>query len=157
MHSYIYQIGTKPFPEEEHLTPENVFEGNDIFLDYTYDLTSEERLEAIENLVENVLPKGMFTLSTDNNLNYNGGFKIWRKSYYDGIMSAVKTLTPSNVMDEYGNILALKGAVTNPLNTVSLFECGNGIVNTSIKLMRMIEGLNKGDILYIGSILGYHN
>lgn len=157
MHSFIYQIGKKPFTEGGILDPENVYEGSDIFLSYTYPLDTEEREEAIESLVMNILPKGMFTLNADNNLSYNGGFKIWRKLYFDGIMSAVKGLTPANIMDEYGNILALKGAVSNPLNTVSLFECGNGIVGKSIGLMRMVESLSKGDILYIGSILGYHN
>lgn len=157
MHCYIYQIGTEPFAEGGTLNPENVYEGNGIFLSYTYGLDAEERDEAIENLVANVLPKGMFTLNADNNLIYNGGFKIWRKSYFDEIMFATKRLTPANVMDEYGEMQVLNGAITNPLNTASLFECGNGIVVRSIKLMRMIEKLDKGDILYVGSVLGYHN
>lgn len=157
MHSYIYQIGLKPFNEGETLDPENIIEGNDVYFAYAYDFDSEERLKAIEDLMNNVLPNGMFTLTADNNLVYNGGFRIWRKSYFDGIMSTAKTLTPANVMDEYGNILTLKKKVTNPLNTDCLFVCGGICADKSIKLMRIVDLLDKGDVLYIGSVLGYHN
>ena len=157
MHSYIYQIGLKPFNKGEALDPENILEGNDVYFSYAYDLDSEERLKAIENLVINLLPKGMFTLNANKTLTYNGGFRIWRKSYFDSIMSTAKTLTPANVMDEYGNINTLKKKVTNPLNTACLFVCGGICADKSIKLMRIVEGLDKGDILYIGSVLGYHN
>lgn len=157
MHSYIYQIGLKPFHEGEALDSDNILEGNDVYFSYAYGLDSEERLKAIEDIVINVLPKGMFTLNADKTLTYNGGFRIWRKSYFDSIMSTAKTLTPANVMDEYGNINTLKKKVTNPLNTACLFVCGGICADKSIKLMRIVEGLDKGDILYIGSVLGYHN
>ena len=100
MHSYIYQIGLKPFDKSEALDPEIIIEGNDVCFSYAYDLDSEERLKAIEDIVINVLPNGMFTLNADKTLTYNGGFRIWRKSYFDSIMSTAKTLTPANVMDE---------------------------------------------------------
>lgn len=157
MHSYIYQIGLKPFDKGEALDSENILEGNDVYFSYAYDLDSEERHKAIEDIVINVLPKGMFTLNADKTLTYNGGFRIWRKSYFDSIMSAAKTLTPANVMDEYGNINTLNKKITNPLNTACLFVCGGICAEKSIKLMRIVEGLDKGDILYIGSVLGYHN
>ena len=70
-------------------------------------------------------------------------------------MSAVKTLTPANVMDEYGNILILKGAISPPEYRQILCMCSGAVVR-SIKLMQTVDGLNKGDVLYIGSVLGYH-
>ena len=157
MHSYNYQIGLKPFNKGEALDPENILEGNDVYFSYAYDLDSEERLKAIENLVINLLPKGMFTLNANKTLTYNGGFRIWRKSYFDSIMSTAKTLTPANVMDEYGNINTLNKKITNPLNTACLFVYGGICADKSIKLMRIVEGFNKDDVLYIGSVLGYHN
>ena len=72
-------------------------------------------------------------------------------------MSTAKTLTPANVMDEYGNINTLNKKIINPLNTACLFVCGGICADKSIKMMRIVEGLDKGDILYIGSVLGYHN
>ena len=68
-----------------------------------------------------------------------------------------KVLTTANTMGNGRQHSDLKHALDNPLNTVRLFECGDGEIEYSISIMHLVDGLNKGDKLYVGSVLGYHN
>lgn len=54
-------------------------------------------------------------------------------------------------------LLALNKTILNPLKTSVLFECGNGVLEQSLAVMSMVEHLKIGDVLYIGSVLGYHD
>ncbi len=157
MHSTIYQIGTKPFTEEQLLDPDTLEVGENSLLDYAYDISAEVRAVNIRILVETILPAGMFTIDSDNNLIYQGGFKIWRKTYFDKVKNLTNALTPANIMGNGRQLSDLKHSLDNPLNTVRLFECGDGEIKYSISIMRLVDGLNKGDKLYVGSVLGYHN
>lgn len=113
------------------------------------------------NSIFNILAKGMFTPTDENALSYNGGFAIWRKSHFDNIKSISAELTPANVMKWNGPIGLLKKAIINPLGTDALFVTefygGAGTAERSADLMDIIARLKKGDRLYIGAILGYHN
>ena len=157
MHSYIYQIGLKPFSEERLLTSDKIEVGDMSLFDYTYDIDEKSRAINIRILVDTILPAGMFVTDTDNNLIYQGGFKVWRKSYYDNVKSCSKALTPANIMGSGNALRNFNKAFHNPLNSVRLFKCGAGSPEQSIAFMRMVEGLKKGDVLYVGSVLGYHN
>ena len=103
----------------------------------------------------------MFTSTDENALTYNGGFAIWRKSHFDNIKAISAELTPANVMKWNGPIGQLKKAIINPLGTDALFVTefygGVGTAERSADLMDIIARLKKGDRLYIGAILGYHN
>lgn len=103
----------------------------------------------------------MFTLSAKDILTYNGGFKMWRKAHFDNIKALTAQLTPANVMKWVGPIRQLKKALSNPLDTVALFVTefygGGGTAESSADLMDTVSGLKKGDKLYLGAILGYHN
>ena len=103
MHSYIYQIGTKPFTEEMLLDPDTLEVDENSLIDYAYDISAEIRAVNILILVETILPAGMFTVDSDNNLIYQGGFKIWRKVYFDKMKNLTNALTPANIM---GNMLS---------------------------------------------------
>jgi len=159
MHSIIYQIGTNPFSEENILDPDAIADNikNTNLLDYAYDISEKVRAINIRILVETILPIGMFDIDAENNLIYKGGFKLWREEYYDSVMKCTKSLTPANIMGEGRRLLALNKAILNPLKTSVLFECGNGIVEQSLAVMSMIEHLEIGYVLYIGSVLGYHD
>ena len=157
MHSYIYQIGLKPFNEEKLLDPDTLDVGENSLLDYAYDISAEIRAVNIRILVETILPAGMFTIDSDNNLIYQGGFKIWRKAYFDEVKDLTNALTPANIMGNGRQHSDLKHALDNPLNTVRLFESGYREIEYSISIMHLVDGLNKGDKLYVGSVLGYHN
>ena len=157
MHSYIYQVRTAPLSENDILDSDNIKEGESVFLDYTYDIEESERETAIKKLVEQTLPKGMFSLNPDMTLTYNGGFPMWKKSYFDSVMKVTMSITPANVMDEYGTMRVLKRSFLNPFNTANLFECGETTAEKSIELMRVVANLSKGDKLYFGAVIGYHS
>jgi len=103
----------------------------------------------------------MFTPTNENALAYNGGFAIWRKSHFDNIKAISAELTPANVMKWSGPIGQLKKAIVNPLGTAALFVTefygGAGTAECSAVLMDIVSELKKGDRLYLGAILGYHN
>ncbi len=159
MHSIIYQISTKPFSEENQLDPDAIADNikNTNLLDYAYDINDKVRAINIRILVETILPIGMFDIDAENNLIYKGGFNSWREEYYESVMKCTKSLTPANIMGEGRKLLVLNKAILNPLKTAVLFECGNGIVEQSLAIMSMVEHLEIGDVLYIGSVLGYHD
>lgn len=157
MHSYIFQMRTAPLSENDFLDSDNIKEGESVFLDYTYDIEESERETAIKNLVEQTLPKGMFSLNPDMTLTYNGGFPMCKKSYFDSVMKVTKSITPANVMDEYGTMRTLKRSILNPFNTANLFECGETTAEKSIELMRVVATLSRGDKLYFGAVIGYHS
>lgn len=161
MHSTIYQIDIKPIAETDYLRLENIVAGEMASISYVIENTEDGRQFDIKFLVEHILPKGMFTLSSEDTLTYNGGFNIWKKAHYDNIKELSATLTPANVMKWNGPIGQLKKAISNPLGTNALFVTdfygGGGTAECSADLMDMISELKKGDKLYLGSILGYHN
>lgn len=156
MHSILYQISTTPFTEERVLTPDNIEVGDMTLVDYAYDMEERARAINIRILVDTILPAGMFDIDADNNLIYKGGFKVWRKSYYDKVKACTKQLTPANIMGSGKALHNLNKAFRNPLNTVRLFVCETFEPEQSIAFMRLVDGLNKGDILYVGSVMGYH-
>lgn len=130
-------------------------------ISYVNENDDEGRKFDIKCLVENILPKGMFTLSDENTLSYNGAFNMWRKSHFDKIKVLSAQLKPANVMKYNGPIGELKKAIVNPLGTSALFVTdfygGAGTAECSVDLMDMVSTLKKGDKLYLGAILGYHN
>ena len=87
MHSLIYQIGTKPFSEENQLDPDAIADNpkHANLLDYAYDVSEKVRAINIQVLVETILPMNMFDIDADYNLIYKGGFKSWREKYYESV------------------------------------------------------------------------
>ena len=161
MHGTIYQISTEPIAERDLLHIDNIIAGEMASISYVNENDEDGRKFDIKCLVEHILPKGMFTLSDENTLTYNGGFNMWRKSHFDKIKSLTAQLKPANVMKYNGPIGELKKAIVNPLGTTVLFVTdfygGGGTAECSADLMDMVSTLSKGDTLYLGAFLGYHN
>lgn len=161
MHNTIYQISTEPIAERDILRIDNIVAGEMASISYVCENDEDGRNFDIKRLVEHILPKGMFTLSDDSILTYNGGFNMWKKSHFDKIKALSAQLKPANVMKYNGPIGELKKAIVNPLGTVALFVTdfygGGGTAECSADLMDMVSALKKGDKLYLGAILGYHN
>ena len=65
MHGIVYQISTEPVDLDDYISEDTVSVGDMAVFDYLYDTEKEVRQERIHNLVENVLPKGMFTIAPD--------------------------------------------------------------------------------------------
>ena len=161
MHSTIYQIGIEPIAKTDILQLDNIVAGEMASISYVSENNEDGRQFDIKCLVEHILPKGMFTLSAKDTLTYNGGFNMWKKAHFDNIKALSAKLTPANVMKWSGPIGHLKRAISNPLGTNALFVTdfygGGGTAECSADLMDMVSGLKKGDKLYLGAILGYHN
>ena len=161
MHSTIYQVSTEPIAERDLLRIDNIVAGEMASISYVSENDEDGRNFDIKCLVEHILPKGMFTLSDENTLTYNGGFNMWKKSHFDKIKALSAQLKPANVMKYSGPIGELKKAIVNPLGTAALFVTefygGSGTGECSADLMYMVSELRKGDKLYLGAILGYHN
>ena len=161
MHSIIYQISTEPIDENDYLDIHHIVAGETASISYVYENSEDGRKVDIRFLLEYILPKGMFTKTDEKTLTYKGGFTIWRKSHFDNLKAISATLTPANVMKWNGPIGQLKKAIINPLGVDALFVTefygGAGTAERSADLMDIIARLKKGDRLYIGAILGYHN
>ena len=118
--------------------------------------------------MENILPKGMFTLVTipsedeDSDptytLRYEGGFEEWAKQYVENIQAYAREVNVDNVLGWRSKSDALRNYIDNPLNTMCLF-CDTDSLNgeDSGYLMEIVKHLKVGDILYFPTILGYHS
>jgi len=161
MHSTIYQISTEPIAERDLLRIDNIVAGEMASISYVCENDEDGRKFDIKRLMEHILPKGMFILSDENTLTYNGGFNMWKKSHFDRIKALSAQLKPANVMKYNGPIGELKKAIVNPLGISALFVTdfygGAGTAECSADLMDMVSTLKKGDKLYLGAIFGYHN
>ena len=60
MHSRVFQISTTQIDKENYLNEDTLNQGDNSFYDYCADISDEERKEEITNLVNSILPKGMF-------------------------------------------------------------------------------------------------
>lgn len=161
MHSVIYQISDQPITRDEFIGIDHIEGGDMTSFDYAYENIEEERKEYIRDLVERILPKGMFTLGEDGEtLIFQGGFTEWRKSYLDIIRDKVEEIDEENIMKWVGPTYQLQKAILNPLDTDALFITdfanGYGLAERSRELMTMIGNLQTGERLYIGTVVGYH-
>lgn len=68
-----------------------------VFFDYCGEIDDEERQLHIENLVNEVLPKGKFELVSENTICYMGGAEGWKKNFIAGISLRVKAVTPNKM------------------------------------------------------------
>ena len=161
MHGIIYQISDSPIDRDDYIGVDTVSEGDMADFDYLYDTTEEERRKQIQYLVEHTLPKGMFTIDTDDEtLVYQGGFAEWRKSYLDLIRTRTEAINEENIMEWIGPAYQLQKAIVNPLDSVDYYVTESdsyGTAERSRDLMLMVGRLEAGAKLYIGEVLGYKN
>ena len=81
MHSRVFQISTTQIDKENYLNEDTLNQGDNSFYDYCADISDEERKEEITNLVNSILPKGMFELVSEDTIRYTGdGMEQWKRS-----------------------------------------------------------------------------
>ena len=80
MHSKIFQITETRVSKDNYLNEDTLTQGDDSFFDYCAEIDDEERQFHIDNLVNNILPKGMFELVSDDTIRYKGGAERWREA-----------------------------------------------------------------------------
>ncbi len=159
MHSRIFQITKEQVERENYLNEDTLEQGDGSYIDYCAEISEAEREQSIACLVDDVLPKGMFTRLGANIIRYNGGMEQWKEQAIANIREKLSALTPENFF--YGSqFYDLKEAVVNPLNTAFLFYMDvageQSMPETSHNFIFYVSGLEEGTLLYIGGVIDYH-
>ena len=159
MHSTIFQIAKEPINKGCYLQEDTLVQGDGSFYDYCSEIDDEERKRDIAILVDYILPKGMFELTSEDTIRYIGGMKQWKEEYVNNIHRKAETLTVENML-EWGSTYYLKQAIENPLDTDFHFYLdGDGcqaFAEKSFAFMKFICTLEPGTTLYIGGVIDYH-
>lgn len=155
MKSYIYQITKKdtvrPLEASAISGILSPFGGN--FADLI-DIDANEREELITHLVNEILPKGMFSRCDADTIRYDGGIEQWAKE----AMATVKER--AGELDDFFSNNELCVAIDNPLRSPHLFfldpDGKEGMAYSSFVLMHNINLLKPGTILHIGGIVEFY-
>jgi hypothetical protein len=160
MHSRVFQISTTQIDKENYLNEDTLNQGDNSFYDYCADISDEERKEEITNLVNSILPKGMFELVSEDTIRYTGdGMEQWKEKYVAEIRKKAEAITVEN-MFEWSSTYYLKQAIDNPLDTGYHFYLnGDGcqsFTEPSFEFMLFVSSLEPGTLLYVGGVIDYH-
>lgn len=160
MHSSIFQISTMQIDKENYLNEDTLNQGDDSFYDYCANISDEERKSEISNLVNSILPKGMFELVSEDTILYKGdGLEQWKEEYVANIRKKAEEINVENML-EWSSTYYIKQAVENPLNTAYHFYLnGDGcqtFAEQSFEFMQFICSLEPGTMLYVGGVIDYH-
>lgn len=160
MHSKIFQITETRVSKDNYLNEDTLTQGDDSFFDYCAEIDDEERQFHIDNLVNNILPKGMFELVSDDTIRYKGGAERWREDFVADIRSRAEALTPESVQDWIGPVYQLEKFLKNPLDTAYWFymdeEGLQSNAEQSYEFLRQVCEFKPGTLLYIGGVIDYH-
>lgn len=159
MHSRVFQFSTTQVEKDNYLNDNTLQQGDGCYFDYCADIDDEERKEDIANLVKYALPKGMFEITSDDTIRYNGGIEKWKEEYVANIRKKAEAITAENML-KWGPLYYLKQAIKNPLNTDYCFYldgAGNqSFAEQSFAFMEFVCTLEPGTTLYIGGVIDYH-
>ena len=159
MHSRIFQISTEPISKENYLNEDTLVQGDFGPYDYCAEIDDEERKEDITNLVNEVLTKGMFELTSENTMRYNGGIEQWKEEYVANIRAKAEAINVDNML-WWKTRKELKKAIENPLRTDYHFYLNGGrcqsFAEESFAFMDFVSSLEPGTTLYIGGVIDYH-
>ena len=160
MHSKILQI-TEEKPLKDNILNEDTLEqGDGHDYDYCSEIDEEERKFHIANLIDNILPKGMFDLVAEDTIRYNGGADKWKEKFVAAVQEKAKAVTPDNCTMWIGEVYQLEKYLKNPLDTGYQFymdEHGiNGNAEQSYSFMQTVCQFEPGKLLYIGGVIDYH-
>jgi len=160
MHSKIFQI-TVEKPSKDNFLNENTLEqGDGHYYDYCSEINEEDRKFHISNLIDGILPKGMFELVDDDTIRYNGGADKWKEEFVAALQEKAKEVTTENCTMWIGAVYQLEKYLKNPLDTGYQFymdEQGiTGYAEQSYEFLRTVSELEPGTLLYIGGVIDYH-
>ncbi len=159
MHSTIFQIATEVI-DKENFIDENIFaQGDYSFYDYCGEISDDDRKSVIKSLVNNLLPSGMFTLSGDDYLVYEGGINEWKEQWVARIHERAEAVSVSNITEGISAVYLLEKELKNPLDIGSRFcleSYPTSYAEESAELIKVICRLKPGDKLYVGGVLDYH-
>lgn len=160
MHSRIIQIADTPIEKEDFLDEDTIEVGSTTPVDYTDEISEEERQLAINNLVNYWLPKGMFSFGTEpDTIVYNGGIEEWREEWVKTIKDKAMELTGENVF-HFMSLYNMQRTLDNALDIGTLFYLSEhnfqSYAERSTAFMEYVNGYSAGQMFYIGGVLDYH-
>ena len=157
MRNYIFQISTEKVDRENYLNESTMVNGSNSELDWCADIDENDREKEITRLVNDVLPKGMFTRIDENTIRYNGGMEQWKMETIAKYKERVEAITPDNYFD-YSSIYGLECFCEDPLCGGCLFYLNDsGYAESSQVFMNYVDQLEKESLLYIGGVVMYHS
>ena len=160
MHAKIFQITKERVDKENTLNEYTLEVGDGSFYDYCSEISDEARVEMIECLVNELLPKDMFTLIDTDEMVYNGGADKWKVEWVKAIRDKALQITTKNVFDWIGPTYQLEQELKNPLHTYSQFYLSDDTYQSyaeqSAQLMEMVCSLPVGAHLFIGGVIDFH-
>ena len=141
MHGKIFQITKTRVAEDCCLNETTLMQGGDSFFDYCAEIDDKQRKFHIENLVNSVLPEGMFELISEDIIRYNGGAEQWREAFVNDIRCRAEIITPDSVQEWIGPVYRLEKFLKNPLDTAYWFpaRCFTSAVLSTIIFNRQIQ------------------
>ena len=158
MHSTIFQITTEKIEEGGLLDEDTLYQGDYSELDYCLNIDDDERKRRIETLVNEVLPKGMFTLIDENTIRYNGGVEIWQEEWVKRIKEKCSLVTASTI-HKWSTLYELEKAIDDPLCSGIRFyddNCGGSSYSEkSGEFMKSLNDLEAGTLLYVCGVIAY--
>ena len=104
MHSKIFQITRTRVSQDDYLNESTLAQGDSSFFDYCGEIDEAERKFHIDNLVNNMLPKGMFELISEDTIRYIGGAEKWQADFVAGMRSKADAVTPAKVLEWIGPV-----------------------------------------------------
>ena len=113
MHSKIFQITRTRVSQDDYLNESTLAQGDNSFFDYCGEID--------DNLVNNMLPKGMFELISEDTIRYIGGAEKWQADFVAGMRSKAEAVTPDKVLEWIGPVYQLEKYLKNPLDTAYWF------------------------------------
>ncbi len=161
MHSRIFQIADTQIEEDNFIDEMTIEVGATTSVDYTAEISEDERRLAIECLVNEWLPTGMFSLGTEpDTLVYNGGLDEWvRNEWLPKIRKSAEILSTHNIFQNL-NITRMKQLLNNALGIGTLFylaaENYQSFAEHSTAFIEYLNNFSAGQIFYIGGVLDYH-
>ena len=110
MHSKIFQITQTRVDKDNYLNEDTLMQGDNSHFDYRAEIDNEERKEYIGYLVNHVLPKGMFELTSEDTILYKGGTEKWKEEFVSEIRKRAEAITPDKMQDWIGPVYQLKNS-----------------------------------------------
>ena len=117
MHSKIFQITQTRVEKDNYLNEDTLMQGDNSHFDYCAEIDDEERKEYIGYLVNHVLPKGMFELTSEDTILYKGGTEKWKEEFVSEIRKRAEAITPDKMQDWIGPVYQLEKFLKDPLDT----------------------------------------
>ena len=160
MHSKIFQISKTPIDKECYLNEDTLTQEDDSYYGYCSEIDDKMRKYNINCLVERTLPKGMFELTSESTMRYNGGLEQWKDSFVADIRKKVEAINTANMIECIGPVYQLEKALKDPLDIACLFyldkEGIQSYVENSFSFIDFICTLEVGATLYIGGGIDYY-